>query len=58
MTGQMKVHLLQRQTPVVQDVPASSSSAPGAWQGIDTRTDSNQTASLQNTQNGTKFYLA
>ena len=57
MTGQMKVHLLQRQTPDVQDVPASSSSAPGAWQGIGTRTDSNQTACLQNTQNGSEFYL-
>ena len=29
MTGQMKVHLLRRETPRVQDVPASSSFAPG-----------------------------
>ena len=35
MTGKMKVHLLQRETPGVQDVPAYSFFAPGARQGID-----------------------
>ena len=34
MTGDMKVHLLQRETPDVQDVPASSSFAPGAREGM------------------------
>ena len=29
MTGEMKVHLLQRETPDMQDVPANSSFAPG-----------------------------
>ena len=56
MTGQMKVHLLQRQTPNMQDVPESSSFTPGPWQGIDARTDSKQITSFQDIQNGSEFY--